>query len=261
MGKRVVASGYFDPLHAGHVEYLELARQLGDELVVIVNNDAQARLKSGVVLLPQEARMAVVAALRCVDRVVLSVDTDATVCRTLESLQPHIFAKGGDRFAGEIPEAAVCRRIGAKIVDGLGAKKDNSSRVRAMRTGVVPVPPEERLVVPKKWGRELWVANNDKYCGKFLEIRAGQHTSWHMHRVKDEVIYAHRGTLTVLHRSPAGGQGKWEEHETTLPQGDCVRVFPQTRHRLWAKGGDVELIEFSTRHVEEDTVREGDAGW
>jgi len=128
--KTVVASGYFDPLHVGHVEYLELAKKLGDKLIVIINNDEQSILKNGSVFMPQEERMAVVKALKPVDEVILSIDKDKTVCKTLELIKPNIFAKGGDRFSNEIPESEVCRKNNIQIVDGLGAKVQASSLLR-----------------------------------------------------------------------------------------------------------------------------------
>jgi len=125
--KTVAVSGYFDPLHVGHVEYFKLAKKLGDRLVVILNNDKQAKLKKGSAFMPQEERRAILEALRDVDEVFLSIDTDSTVCRSLEALKPDIFAKGGDRFIGEVPETEVCREMGVEMVDSLG-KKIQSSR-------------------------------------------------------------------------------------------------------------------------------------
>ena len=125
--KTVAVSGYFDPLHVGHVEYFKLAKKLGARLVVILNNDKQAKLKKGSAFMPQEERKAILEALRDVDEVFLSIDTDSTVCRSLEALKPDIFAKGGDRFIGEVPETEVCREMGIEMVDSLG-KKIQSSR-------------------------------------------------------------------------------------------------------------------------------------
>ncbi|MFA5931082.1 MAG: adenylyltransferase/cytidyltransferase family protein [archaeon] len=125
----VCASGYFDPLHKGHVEYLELAKKLGTKLIVIVNNDRQATIKKGKSYMNEEERMMIVKALRCVDEVFLSIDADKTVCKSLETIKPTIFAKGGDRFAGEIPESAVCKKLGIKIIDGLGEKVQSSSSI------------------------------------------------------------------------------------------------------------------------------------
>lgn len=125
----VAASGGFDPLHVGHIEYLEKAKALGDKLVVIVNRDDFLRKKKGYVFMSFEERCKIIAALGCVDEVVGCVDNDMTVCKTLEILKPHIFAKGGDRTANEIPEAEICRRLKIKIVDGLGEKIQSSSEL------------------------------------------------------------------------------------------------------------------------------------
>lgn len=123
----VAASGYFDPIHVGHIEYLEKARDLGDKLIVIINNDAQVKLKKGEPFMPQEERAKIVAALRCVDEIFMSIDTDKSVCKSLEAIKPNIFAKGGDRFSNEIPESVVCNKYNIQIMDGLGDKIQSSS--------------------------------------------------------------------------------------------------------------------------------------
>ena len=125
--RTVVASGYFDPIHVGHIEYLEMAAKLGDKLIVIVNNDNQATLKKGTPFMTEGDRLKIVSSLKCVDEVFLSIDEDPTVCRSLQAVSPDIFAKGGDRFVDEIPEATTCKEIGAEIVDGLGMKIRSSS--------------------------------------------------------------------------------------------------------------------------------------
>ena len=127
--KVVVASGYFDPLHVGHIEYLELAKQLGDKLVVIVNNDWQAILKKGKPFMQEEDRLKIVSSLSCVDEVFLSIDQDPSVCKSLEKINPDIFAKGGDRFSVEIPESKICASLNIQIVDGLGDKIRSSSLI------------------------------------------------------------------------------------------------------------------------------------
>lgn len=125
----VCVSGYFDPIHVGHLEYLCKARKLGDELVVIVNNDHQASLKKGKSFMPQNERVEILKALRMVDHVVLSVDMDRTVCQTLRVMEPrpHIFANGGDQTNQSIPEAPVCEELGISLADGLGDKIQSSS--------------------------------------------------------------------------------------------------------------------------------------
>ena len=123
----VAASGYFNPLHKGHVEYLERAKTLGDRLVVIVNNDYQRELKGSKEFMDEQERLEIVRSLRCVDVAILAVDKDPTVCETLRIVRPHIFAKGGDRYTYEIPESKICRELGIAIVDGLGDKIQSSS--------------------------------------------------------------------------------------------------------------------------------------
>jgi rfaE bifunctional protein nucleotidyltransferase chain/domain len=123
----VAASGGFDPLHVGHVEYLEQAKKLGDRLVVIVNSDAFLVRKKGYAFMPMEERMKIVKALKSVDEVVPCIDQDQSVCATLAQLKPTIFAKGGDRFNSEIPEAQICKKLGIQVVDGLGQKLQSSS--------------------------------------------------------------------------------------------------------------------------------------
>ena len=123
----VAVSGYFDPIHVGHLEYLQLAKKLGDKLIVIINNNFQAELKKGSTFMDEKDRMEIVAALKCVDEVFLSIDKDKSVCKSLEHLKPHIFANGGDRSLEEIPETKVMKQHNIKMVDGLGLKIRSSS--------------------------------------------------------------------------------------------------------------------------------------
>ena len=131
--KVVATSGYFDPLHVGHLECLELAKQLGDKLIVIVNSDLQAELKKGKSFMKQEDRMKIISALKCVDEVFLSIDKDKSQCDSLRYLKPNIFAKGGDRMSDEIPESRVCKELGIMIVDRLGKKIRSSSKLTGIK--------------------------------------------------------------------------------------------------------------------------------
>jgi cytidyltransferase-like protein len=128
-------------LHVGHIEYLKLAKQQGDKLIVIVNNDKQTVLKKGYEFMPFAERCEIIKALGFVDEVFPSIDQDASVCESIKAIKPHIFAKGGDRFSYEIPEAAVCRELGIEIRDSLGAKIQSSSELvkRQKEVGKVKV--------------------------------------------------------------------------------------------------------------------------
>lgn len=131
--KVVAVSGYFDPIHVGHLEYLKMAKNLGDKLIVIVNSDYQAGLKKGTSFMPEDDRLEIVKSLRCVDEVFLSIDKDKSVCKSLEYLKPDIFANGGDRSLNEIPETAVMEKYDIEMVDSLGMKIRSSSKITGIK--------------------------------------------------------------------------------------------------------------------------------
>lgn len=128
-GERIVlANGCFDTLHVGHIRYLEGARGEGDVLVVAVNADSSVcHLKGpGRPILDENARALLVAALRCVDYVV--VFPESTVESLLEELRPDVHAKGTDYTAETVPERAVAARLGIRVAI-VGDPKDHSTRV------------------------------------------------------------------------------------------------------------------------------------
>ena len=131
--KVVAISGYFDPIHVGHLEYINLSKKLGDKLVVIVNNNYQCELKKGKPFMDETDRVTIVSNLKNVDEVFLSIDNDKTVCNSLEKIKPDIFANGGDRKNYEIPESVVCEKYGIKIIDGLGDKIRSSSDLTGLK--------------------------------------------------------------------------------------------------------------------------------
>jgi len=131
--KVVAISGYFDPIHVGHLEYINMAKKLGDKLVVIVNNNYQCELKKGKPFMDEKDRIIIVSNLKNVDEVFLSIDKDKTVCASLEKIKPDIFANGGDRKNYEIPESVICKKYDIKIIDGLGEKIRSSSDLTGLK--------------------------------------------------------------------------------------------------------------------------------
>jgi quercetin dioxygenase-like cupin family protein len=99
--------------------------------------------------------------------------------------------------------------------------------------------------VPKVWGYELWITNTEKYCGKILFIKAGHKCSLHCHKIKDEVLYLQSGKCMFT----------YEKMKTTiLKVGDAYHVLPNQWHQMEAET-DVTIIEISTQHFDEDSIK------
>ena len=129
----VAVSGGFDPIHIGHLRLFEAAKKLGDELVVILNNDNWIKKKKGKSFMSEDERREIVKAIKWVDRVVVTGhaydSSDMSVCKELEEIRPDIFANGGDRFPDNIPEVATCEKNGIRMefAVGRGGKIQSSS--------------------------------------------------------------------------------------------------------------------------------------
>ena len=131
--KKIAVSGYFDPIHVGHIEYINNDKKLGDWLVVIVNNNNQCALKKGKYFMDEKDRVLIVKNIKAVDEVFLSIDEDKTVCKSLKKVNPDVFANGGDRKNYEIPESKVCKENNIQIIDGLGDKIRSSSDLTGLK--------------------------------------------------------------------------------------------------------------------------------
>ena len=132
--KAIIVSGYFNPLHKGHLEYFNKAKALCDELFVIVNSDFQRELKGTKPFQSEEERLLIVSNIKAVDKVILSIDQDRTVCESIRLLADQYgadydlsFANGGDQNNDTIPEIPICKELGVALIDGLGDKIQSSS--------------------------------------------------------------------------------------------------------------------------------------
>lgn len=136
--KIVIESGFFNPLHGGHLDMIEAGAKLGDKLIVIVNNDKQQIAKKGKIILSEDNRLRLIDALRDVDEAFIAIDEDGSVIASLEKIAlqyPNdelVFANGGDRDSEKaIPEGDVCRKYNIEMVFGVGGteKADSSTRI------------------------------------------------------------------------------------------------------------------------------------
>ena len=134
MKKAVIVSGYFNPIHKGHIEYFNNAKSNGDILIVIVNNDLQLHIKGSKEFQKDKERLFIVQNIKAVDYAFISIDNDRTVVSSIRLAHERygneyelFFANGGDQNNDSIPEVGVCNRLGIKLLDGLGEKIQSSS--------------------------------------------------------------------------------------------------------------------------------------
>ena len=138
--KAIIVSGYFNPIHKGHLEYFNNAKALADELFVIVNSDLQRGLKGSKEFQKEDERLFIVQNIKAVDKAIISIDKDRTVCESIRSLQEKYgddyqlgFANGGVQDNNSIPEAPICNELGIQLIDGLGDKIQSSSWLLAKK--------------------------------------------------------------------------------------------------------------------------------
>jgi len=137
-----IISGYFNPLHVGHLDYIKSAKNNCDFLFVIVNNDEQVSIKGSVPFMNERDRLRIVSCLRDVDLALLSCDADSTVVKSIEAIHSNFivspffdkldtstitFMNGGDRKEGNVPEMDICNELGITMIYGTGGDKVESS--------------------------------------------------------------------------------------------------------------------------------------
>ena len=248
MKKKVVVavSGGFDPIHIGHVRLFREAKKLGDELVVILNNDNWLKAKKGYVFMNERERAEVIRGFSIVNRVVLTRhtkgDKDRSVVRDLARIKPDVFANGGDRKSQkDIPEVALCKKLGIKMVFGVGqgGKVQSSSWLtgKLASKGIVDIRP---------WGKEEVLNVDPKSWVKTLAISPGKRFSLQRHKYRDEVWVCIKGTLE------AEINGK----KRKMSVGDVLTAKRGQTHRLSSKrGGTIVEVATGARVVEDDHIR------
>lgn len=245
----VAVSGGFDPIHIGHVRMFEEARALGDKLVVILNNDNWLLEKKGFAFMPARERAEIIGSFPFVDKVVLTDhkkgDRDMSVSRSLARVKPAIFANGGDRKSlKDIPEGAVCKKYGIKMVFnvGKGGKVQSSSwMIDAARK------PASRSVRP--WGEYFSWDSGSGWNLKTLYIKPRKRLSLQYHHNREEWWLLVSGDASATIQDGVG------EHTVPLRKGEVFRVFKRQVHRLSSRKGGV-LVEVAYGKFDEaDIVR------
>jgi cytidyltransferase-like protein len=128
--KTVAIAGHFNPIHVGHLQLIDAARNMGDKLIVIVANDTQAGNKRKPVLIPLQERMMLVSRIKGVDEVIASIDLDTTIKETLKLVKPDVLASGCDEnHPDAIEEAEICYNLGIQTKWNVGGNKIRSSSI------------------------------------------------------------------------------------------------------------------------------------
>lgn len=242
----VAVSGGFDPLHIGHVRMFERARKLGDKLLVIVNNDNWLKAKKGFAFMPETERKELIGSFPFVDKVVLTShapnDPDRGVVRELKKLRPAIFANGGDRVAGNIPEYVACKEFGIamKFNIGHGGKVQSSSwMIEAARK------PASRSVRP--WGEYFSWDKGEGWNLKTIRVKPGMRLSLQYHHRREEWWLLVEGDAQAITKDEDG------LHTTELVKGEVFRVLKGQTHRLASRGGGT-IVEVAYGDFDENDI-------
>ena len=205
---KVVVSGVFDPLHIGHLRMFEKAKSIGDHLTVILNSDKFLREKKGFRFMTFSERKEIILGLKCVDRVIKCIDTDATVCKTILNLSKKneidIFDNGGDRSnSKQVPEYQVCKKNKIKMVfDVGGGKIQSSSRLIEKFAGYRESRP---------WGSFVNLYEDRSFLVKKISVHPGEELSiqYHNHRHENWIITKGSGEVLIGETKFNGSAGSF----------------------------------------------------
>ena len=248
--KIVIATGGFDPVHSGHIKYLEAAKELGDKLIVGLNSDAWLERKKGRPFMPFEERRAVLEALQCVGEVVAFDDSDGSAVKLLETLQCSysyaeiIFANGGDRTAKNIPEMTV-KNVLFKFGVGGEDKANSSSWILEEWKS----PKTERV-----WGYYRVLHDVPGAKVKELTVMPGQSLSMQRHSHRAEYWVVTSGRAVVNSMMPGG----YALPSVTLEVHDELHIPMHEWHQLSNPFNEpVHIVEIQTGSIcsEEDIER------
>jgi D-beta-D-heptose 7-phosphate kinase/D-beta-D-heptose 1-phosphate adenosyltransferase len=215
-----IISGYFDPIHIGHLEYIEKSKKLAKTLIVIINNNKQAQLKKGNFFMDENERKQILDSIIYTDETIMSIDTDKTVCKTIEKIAKQnsnktiIFANGGDRNNKEIPESGICKNYRIEIKDSLGLKIQSSS------TLIKNSKPIE--IGNRPWGTYFTLEEEKKYKIKRIEVEVNGVLSLQSHTKRKEFWVIVQGTSKIVKGAET----------ITLKEGNSIIIEQGEQHRI-----------------------------
>lgn len=225
--KTVVASGYFDPLHIGHIEYLKKSKELGDRLIVLVNTNQSAVQKKGFYFMELQERIKIIQSLKYVDEAIPALDEDGTVAKSLSVLKPDIFAKGGDRTISNLPkqEIEVCRQNNIEIITQLGGKIQSSSQL--VNDSIV------NQTIREKWGQLRTIYNDSNMQIKLLYIDPHSSVDLQRHLDRNEIWITINGYACIEN----------DNRKSMFCKGETLPIIKECTHRVSNVTDDVLIIQ------------------
>lgn len=247
--KIVIATGGFDPIHSGHIKYLEAAKKLGDILIVGLNSDAWLERKKGRAFMPWQERAAVLRALAVVDRVDEFDDLDGSARSLLLKAKQDfqyariVFANGGDRTSANIPEMDV---DDIEFAFGVGGEDKANSSSWILEEWKAPK-------TKRPWGyyRVLHEVPGTKV--KELTVNPGKSLSMQRHSERSEYWLVTHGQAQVDTVCSSG-----QERHTHLELHDEMSIDEGSWHRLsnpYSEPCRIVEIQYGHRCEEDDIER------
>lgn len=248
--KVVICTGGFDPIHSGHISYLQAAKALGDKLIVGLNSDAWLSRKKGKAFMPIVERKCILENIKCVDEVLTFDDTDGSAINLLEELKSTysndilIFANGGDRNSGNIPETVV---NGVIFQFGVGGENKANSSSWILEEWKAPK-------VERDWGYyRVLHTDGPEIKLKELTVDVGKSLSMQLHNKRNELWFISRGEATLISIN-----NHEIEEEITIHQQNFVNIEQGKWHQLCNKTNKplkIIEIQYGENCIEEDIIR------
>ena len=246
----MVATGGFDPIHSGHIAYLEAAAKLGDVLVVGVNSDAWLTRKKGHPFMPSHERVAVLKSMKCVDHCVLFDDTDGSAIEAIRNarlLYPDakiIFSNGGDRTIHNIPEQTAFKDDpDVEFVFGVGGDFKMNSSSWILQEWKAPKN-------PRQWGYYRVIHEVPGMKVKELTVEPGKSLSMQRHRYRAEFWIVSEGIASLKRLGEEGVTVLQPHHQNTIYPNQWHQLINQTKDPL-----KIVEIQYGDKCDEDDIER------
>lgn len=251
-----IVSGGFDPIHSGHISMFKHARKIGDELLVIVNNDNFLIGKKGTSFMTEDERLKIVESIKFVDKVFLSIDKDSTVSSSLEKINEKysdkynlVFANGGDRNDSNVPEQKICNKLKIDLVFEVGNEKILSSS-QILQNYISSFSKEKNYLKKhiKPWGYFQNLYSSESFLVKVLSINEGEEISYQSHKYRAEFWYILEGNIEV----------KLDGKTSNLSANETISIPHKSKHQIINNGTSVaKILEIQKGKIlsENDIIR------